>query len=118
MPFVFLTSQNNQFLLDRSNAKAKIGYIDCLAMLHDILVNFSSAPGHPVFDYFLQPVSPNTVRSLLLTNPFPADIKRNLEINTDIAADLQNVMMQSAGESLVPVRDRIDEYIERLLTQY
>jgi hypothetical protein len=122
MSFVSLDIKNVHFLLDPKNSEVKSAYIDCLSMLHDVLIGFTSDPEYPIFEYFNQKIEFATITSFLSKHPFPpyaVDVGINITRNAEIAFDLRKkAMSPSSTTSSAIIRWDIDNYVDKLLIQY
>jgi hypothetical protein len=122
MPFVSLDTKSVQFLLDRNNSEVKMAYIDCLSMLHDVLIGFTSNPEYPTFEYLSQKVEFATITSFLSKHPFPpqaTDVGTNITRNAETAFDLrQKATLPASMTSSIVTRRDIDNYVDKLLIQY
>jgi hypothetical protein len=120
MPYKSLGSRDLAFLLDPNSRTAKIIFVDCLAMIHDVLAALGSNPDHPLFVQFGQSIDSGTIHSV--TNNFPpgaSNISDNILTNADTAFDLRQQIISSAPKVPLQVaRDLVDDYLDKLLRQY
>lgn len=118
-PFESLSPEAVESLSDPQSSDLKMVYIDCLAMLHDVLSDFGSSPEHPVFANRGQPIDQAAIRSTA------ADLQRqvgtvfeNVGINMEIAFDLRREATSLSSVTSSMSRHLVDNYLESLLNQY
>jgi hypothetical protein len=116
-PFKLLSAADVSYLLDRDNQKEKLIYIDCLALLHDILASFSTTEEHSLFE--VSWIKQKTARSIDKFQPQAHSIKDNVRGNLKSAEDLYGELTSTARTvtRFVAV-SYVDAYMTALLDQY
>lgn len=116
-PFRFLSDADAAYLADNDHREDKLIYVDCLALMHDVLADFSSNEDHSVFPASW--IQQQAVRSIDKFQPQAHSLKTNVRTNLLSAMNLY-------GELTSPARtvtrfvalSYVDAYINDLLDQY
>jgi len=118
-PFSLLDQGAVQLLSDPQHDYLKMIYIDCLAMLHDVLSDYRPRPQHSVFANLGQSIDQETIRS------HAADLQRdagvvleNVLFNTEIAFDLRQEAISPTRVTGDEACHFVDKYLDTLLNQY
>lgn len=98
-------------------------YIDCLAMLHDVVGEYGTAADHgllPYLDYRLTEDAVKDHIQTLWSHPIPlGDIIENIYVNAETAFELQHEFLAPVrGLAQSTLRGLADDYVDRLLVQY
>jgi hypothetical protein len=116
-PFKVLSSNDVSYLLDRDNQKEKLIYIDCLALLHDILASFTTTEEHSLFE--VSWIKTKTTRSIEQFQPQASSIKDNIRVNLKSAEDLYGELTSTARTvTRFVALSYVDAYMTTLLDQY
>lgn len=116
-PFEFLSPDEERYLASGVNKTARTMYIDCLALMHDLVADFGAISLHPVFEQSeirkaAAEAKANFPRSGYL-------VKNNIEINMKTALDLYNELTSTSRQVTRPIiRSYVDEYLNDLINQY
>lgn len=111
-PFEFLNSDEVAYLTSYNVPADKSHYLDCLAAMHDELIEHSSIPNHSRF--------PRKERQSLLHTYGKLQnnrIRDNAETNISTAQQL-SIQARSQMISSYVSRTLVDRYIDALLEQY
>lgn len=116
-PFEFLTPGEEVYLNSSGHEADRTLYIDCLALLHDVLADFSTTSLHSVFKRV--EIVRTTAES---TAQFPRVaylVKKNVETNMKTALELYDELTSGARQVTRPITlSYVDEYLNDLLNQY
>jgi hypothetical protein len=114
--FEFLTPEETQTLSGSEDNERR--FIDCLAMLHEILMPFSSISPHPIFARIDNPDEIFRDAHSQLTEEFDG-IKQKLSLNLSTAVALRHKKRTSLRASEIDdVTILIDNFVGDILTQY
>jgi|ERR1041385_4366162 len=116
-PFKFLSVDDVSYLIDRDNQNEKLIYIDCLALLHDILASFSTNEEHSLFE--INWIKQKTTRSIEKFQPQAHSIKDNIRVNLKSGEDLYGELTSTARTvTRFVALSYVDAYMTALLDQY
>jgi hypothetical protein len=114
-PYEFLSPNDIFYLSHTNNQSDRLFYIDCLALLDDLLTSFSSSPDHWIF-----PPEKNKEDVMeSLSNLSWRDLQDNLKKNLSTAWDLYEEL-NSSNRSVTSftARSLADKFLNDLLEQY
>jgi hypothetical protein len=126
-PFKSLSQQEVERLTLADGAMARTAFIDCLALLHDILVSFGSEPQNPVLvkydrrsnEFTFAAADKGLRTSVERVEQFAADMSNTLNENFGTARDLRDEFTASTRQVTSYVARRlVDDYLDQLLKQY
>jgi hypothetical protein len=116
-PFKFLTNDEERYLIDVAHSRDRIIYMDCLALMHDVLAEFGATPLHSVLR--LGVIKDATEDSKLKFTAAAHFLKDNVEINMDTAVDLYTELTSGTRQVTRAVAlSFVDEYLTHLVSQY
>jgi hypothetical protein len=116
-PFQFLSAAELAYLLDRDHKTDKAIYIDCLALMHDVLASFSTNEEHSAFEVdWIKSKARNCMNSF---QPQAGSVKSNVQTNLRSAIDMYGEL--TSGTRTVTrfvALTYVDAYLNDLLDQY
>ena len=94
--------------------------MDCLSLLHDVLIEFTTVAERSTFDYWNQSLTYDSIVAILKNQPLPSVIGSNVTRNAELAFDLRHQINRVSMQYGIfnATRHDIDNYVETLLTQY
>lgn len=115
-PFKRLTAKDAGLLLNQNYQIERRTYLDCLAILHDLISPYEYESGIPVFAMFKRSID----RQLIDSTAAPlqktlAIVSENVQANADTAFDLVSRSSLLTAPTLLQLATA---YNNRLLTQY
>jgi hypothetical protein len=111
-PFQLLSSDEVQLLV--SSFKYRTAYIDCLALLQGVLVQFGSRPSFPTSDNLA--LVDDSIREAL--SKLPPEIASKMRVNTATAFHLRAESIASEVASRLGLVKLVDNFLEALVIQY
>jgi hypothetical protein len=116
-PFEFLSPNEEVYLAGSANKTARIMYIDCLALMQDLVAEFGASSLRPIFE----PREIQRAAAEARAN-FPRSahfVKNNVEMNMMTALDLHAELTSTSRQVMHSiVRSYVDEYLNDLINQY
>jgi hypothetical protein len=126
-PFKLLSQQEVERLALADGTAARAAFIDCLALLHDILASFGSEPQNPVlvkYDHrnkeFRFARADKMLRECIEgVGGFDTTCRNALSENFDTASSLRDEFTASTRQvTSYEARQLVDEYLNQLINQY
>jgi len=116
-PFRFLTTGEEHYLVSTGHEADRTLYIDCLALLHDVLADFGTMSLHSVFTR--AEIAKTAAESIVQFSRVAYLVKNNIEANMKTALDLYDELTSGARQVTRAVTlSYVDEYLDDLLKQY
>lgn len=115
-PFAFLNPGEVRYLADSDHRRDREIYIDCLALIHDLLTGLGTTPSEPMFDD--KEVGRNYRGAVQAFAGQAQDVRFNVEVNFKTGKALHDGATKFHNVPAFVYRTLVDKFIDDLLEQY